>query len=686
MDTGENLFRTWDPIGAHARSLNLDDSEDEIELEGDGLALRCHDLQAGDSEEEEEEDIGNPESSAEVAIPRLHRYGNVLLPEVPQFEPFEHSVPRHDRKIYLPDDLQNQCNRVNRSGEQNYDQAADELASDDLPSPSSSFKLFFTDEEFEILAENTNAYARQKEAGRQGRPWRPTCGAELKIFFGLIIYMGVYRSTGISSYWSRNRELPAHDIIRYMTLVRFEQLKRYFHVAPPREFPLPSSKWTYKVQPLAYNLQRRYQYYCLPASEVAIDEMMVRFTGRSLHTTMIRGKPIPQGYKMLAICEHGYTFSFMFTSQSESFSDILDIYQGTQSLSPTSKAVFQLATTLPAQRFRFTLYCDNYFSNIPLFTALREYNISACGTVRTNSARYPSQFKLDKKGPPLPWNTISGIVSENRSVLALIWQDKTLVRFLTTAHRATSGPENFVSRERRRPHITEANRALIDQGWGSDPVRRLSLPRFSVDYNDFMGGVDIADQRRSYYSTQLRVCRNWLPIFFWLLDTTIINAHLIAQQAIPHPSRSAMYLQYHSYFRTRLAWNLVLSGFETINPSFARQIQTEINPYARGRHCPGATPLGNTTEARRAGYVGKNYHLPPTRFTPGSHSLQPTGKRSSPPCIFCRYLSKSPARAILFNNLNGPKGKIRRTSFQCSFCKTPLCREFCFDMYHKYRE
>jgi len=498
--------------------------------------------------------------------------------------------------------------------------------------------------------------------------------------------MGVYRSTGISSYWSRNRELPAHDIIRLMTLVRFQQLKRYFHVAPTREFPLPSSKWTYKVLPLAYNLQRRYQYHCLPASEVAIDEMIVRFTGRSLHTTMIRGKPIPQGYKMLAICEHGYTFSFMFTWQSESFSDILDIYQGTQSLSPTSKAVFQLATTLPAQRFRFTLYCDNYFSNIPLFTTLREYNISTCGTVRTNSACYPSQFKLDKKGPPMPWNTISGIVSENRSVLALIWQDKTLVRFLTTAHRATSGPENFVSRERRHPHITEANRALIDQEWGSDPVRRLSLPRFSVDYNDFMGGVDIADQRRSYYSTQLRVCRNWLPIFFWLLDTTIINAHLIAQQAIPHPSRSAMYLQYHSYFQTRLAWNLVLSGFATLNPSFARQIQTEINPYARSRHCPGATPLGNTTEARRAGYAGKNYHLPPTRFTPGSHSLQPTGKHSSSSCIFCRYLSKSPARATLFNNLNGPKGKIRRTNFQYSFCKTPLCREFCFDMYHKYRE
>jgi len=148
--------------------------------------------------------------------------------------------------------------------------------------------------------------------------------------------------------------------------------------------------------------------------------MMVHFTSRSHNTTMIRGKPIPQGYRMLAVCEHGHTFSFMFTSQSKSFSNILDIYQGAQALSPTSKAVFQLATTLPAQRFHFTLYCDNYFSNISLFTALREYSISACETVRTNSAPYLPQFKLNKKGSFLPWNTLPGIISESGSVLALI--------------------------------------------------------------------------------------------------------------------------------------------------------------------------------------------------------------------------------------------------------------------------
>src|SRR5205807_5200261 len=126
----------------------------------------------------------------------------ISLPGVPQFEPFEHPVPRHSRTIYLPDDLQNACNRNTHAYEQNYHRLAREPSSNDLPSPLSFFKLFFTDEEFEILAENTNAYVRQKEAGRQGRPWWATSSAEIKIFFGLVIYMGVYHCPGVSSYWS----------------------------------------------------------------------------------------------------------------------------------------------------------------------------------------------------------------------------------------------------------------------------------------------------------------------------------------------------------------------------------------------------------------------------------------------------------------------------------------------------
>jgi hypothetical protein len=183
-------------------------------------------------------------------------------------------------------------------------------------------------------------------------------------------------------------------------------------------------------------------------------------------------------------------------------------------------------------------YCDDYFSNFPLFEALREYGIEACGTVRPNSAGYPRTLaRIDKKKSRPPWNTLCGALSTQGNVLAVVRQDKNLVRFLTSVHQATPEQSNLVFRERKRPQVNPENRQLVGRRASQ---KKMLLPRCSTDYNDHMGGVDITDQRRNYYSTQLTVCRNWMAIFFWLLDTAIINS-FVMEELIPRPSNSDLH-------------------------------------------------------------------------------------------------------------------------------------------------
>src|SRR6266498_112357 len=61
----------------------------------------------------------------------------------------------------------------------------------------------------------------------------------------------------------------------------------------------------------------------------------------------------------------------------------------------------------------------------------------------------------------------------------------------------------------------------------SESKKKLLIPKVIDDYNYNMNGVDVADQLRSYYNTQQTVRRNWMPLFFWLLDTVIVNAYRI---------------------------------------------------------------------------------------------------------------------------------------------------------------
>jgi len=702
-----------DPLPAPVSNVDpgLDESEEEIQLDNDGYVQGWGE----DASEDEGEGEGGSKSTTRTGAGLLNRE----LPQPPEFTPFNHHAPEHVRKVTLPPDFPERfLMTVNE----------DRLTPADIPAPESTevvegpiqsnqrlvpgsfFSLFFPVTEFETMANNTNAYAALKGAGESGRRWWDTSSGELMIFVGLLIYMGVHKSIRVGLYWEKSDEFPRHEITEYMSKFRFEQLKRYFHISLPSQpntdrqnpsQPPACQHWTQKLQPLATNLERRFQSYLLPATNVAIDEMMVRFTGRSVHTVMMRAKPIPQGFKMLALCERGYTYAFMFTSRVDRFSDLQrGLYNGPsqQALSPTSSAVFQLMMSLPYTNYRFVLYCDNYFSNIPLFKALREYSIAACGTTRPNSARYPPVLKFNKHTSRLPWNTLSGVVSTD--VLAVVWQDKNVVRFLTTYHECTPEERNFTTRRRKRPRITSSNSELIRAGWGEDHVRQLRIPLLSVNYNDYMGGVDIADQRRSYYYTQLPTCRNWFPLFFWLLDTSIINSFLLSQvyfSTLPSclssssssssslsPTSTYSFLSpkskswsAHGFYRTRLAWNLVLEGFRR-----SRILPTPTAPLPN-LHTPSRIqPLGNRSQKRGAGsYITKNYDLNSRRLLPGDHICE-KAPRTKNYCLFCRYLSKKPELTTVFHNPNGPKGRVRYTNFQCSFCKVPLCKTFCMQKYH----
>ncbi|RPA91850.1 hypothetical protein L873DRAFT_1780403 [Choiromyces venosus 120613-1] len=73
-----------------------------------------------------------------------------------------------------------------------------------------------------------------------------------------------------------------------------------------------------------------------------------------------------------------------------------------------------------------------------------------------------------------------------------------------------------------------------------------------------MGSVDIADQLRSYYSTQQCCRRNWLPLFYWLLDTSLVNAYRI-QRTINSPAYWKQQSQ-HFHFRSEVADKVIHEG------------------------------------------------------------------------------------------------------------------------------
>jgi hypothetical protein len=67
-----------------------------------------------------------------------------------------------------------------------------------------------------------------------------------------------------------------------------------------------------KVEPLASLLRKKFQAYVVVGQNISFDEMMVPFTGRSKHTIKMKNKPISEGIKIWALCDHGYLWDFLF--------------------------------------------------------------------------------------------------------------------------------------------------------------------------------------------------------------------------------------------------------------------------------------------------------------------------------------------------------------------------------------
>ena len=166
-----------------------------------------------------------------------------------------------------------------------------------------------------------------------------------------------------------------------------------------------------------------------------------------------------------------------------------------------------------------------------------KFRIGTCETARQNSSGFPEELRVEKTltgNQKLDYHFLTRIKVSmtvgNNGVLAILWIDNAPVTMLTTVHNI-HGSKSHVTTDRKHPRDTSSNAASVRQLYGSNEfVKPLSIPTCIDDYNQFMGGIDIADQYRSYYTTQLIARRNWLPIFFWLLDTALLNSFIIYRE------------------------------------------------------------------------------------------------------------------------------------------------------------
>jgi len=156
-----------------------------------------------------------------------------------------------------------------------------------------------------------------------------------------------------------------------------------------------------------------------------------------------------------------------------------------------------------------------FFTGVSLLKKLLDVGIYSCGTIRTRRKQFPqqlSQLKFANQGDSKVLQSV-----ETPQLTATVWKDKKNVFYLSTNADPT-GNATVLRRQR------------------TGKRREVVSPMSVSLYQQHMNGVDRADQLRESYPAGRKSLKWWRYIFWYLLNTAVVNA-MVCQKESPNHQR-----------------------------------------------------------------------------------------------------------------------------------------------------
>jgi len=524
-----------------------------------------------------------------------------------------------------------------------------------------TFKKLFSQVVVDIIVNATNSYAENArettEKFSEIRPWKPVNSTDIWRYIGCLLYMGEHIEKKHEEYWGNS-----HRLNECLSLKRFQQIHRYLTLRDGSIHPQENGEcFAWSVEPIASIIRRNCSANWTPSSHLAIDEAMIPYQGRSKHTVKLKNKPISEGYKVWVLEDSGYVYNWLWHSRESGPEGIpkgglivqQKVPQGPNSvhLAPTFALVIRLAEHLHEQHPNhvFCLFLDNLFLNINVSHALLALNICCTGTTRKNALGIPQWLiKLKEHNRGLVWN--STLAQIEGYTLCFLWQDNNAVLGMTTAFRLK---DETVWSYRKRPAPTSTNAHIVRPVFG-DLVRKwLRIPLAIDQYNHYMGGVDVADQLRKNMTVHRPwEARTWRPLWYYILDTCLVNSYLIYKGNSEDMSNRA-----HRGFRETLS------------------LELRNTPYLEAEKTTNKRRYSNSLLMVNQEALFHNW----IQFKSRSY------------CVWCKEHAEEwtpkRARPVLSELVNGEQSPKRerqsKSQWGCDSCNVSLCRRGrCWDNYH----
>ncbi|XP_011927637.1 PREDICTED: piggyBac transposable element-derived protein 3 isoform X8 [Cercocebus atys] len=361
----------------------------------------------------------------------------------------------------------------------------------EMRTPTEILELFLDDEVIELIVKYSNLYADSKGVHLG------LTSSEFKCFLGIIFLSGYVSVPRRRMFWEQRTDVHNVLVSAAMRRDRFETIFSNLHVADNADLD-PVDKFS-KLRPLISKLNERCMKFVPNETYFSFDEFMVPYFGRHGYKQFIRGKPIRFGYKFWcgATCL-GYICWFQ-PYQGKNPNTKHEEYGVGASL------VLQFSEALTeAHPGQYHFVFNNFFTSIALLDKLSSMGHQATGTVRKDhidKVPLESDVALKKKERGTFDYRIDG-----KGNIVCRWNDNSVVTVASSG--AGIHPLCLVSR------YSQKLKKKI----------QVQQPNMIKVYNQFMGGVDRADENIDKYRASIRGKKWYSSPLLFCFELVLQNA------------------------------------------------------------------------------------------------------------------------------------------------------------------
>jgi len=410
---------------------------------------------------------------------------------------------------------------------------------------------------FDAAVEETNRFAAKRveknkpnvRNSSRFKQWKPVTLPEMKRFFAIHILTGLVKKQRLEEYWSTAPEIDTPFVRTVMSRNRFQEILSNIHFAdnssPENDKNSPLFDKLHRVRPIIKCLNLRFRTTYKPERELSIDEGGCPWKGRGGSRVYMKGKPHKYNMKLYELCESTTGFCLSFEVYAGKERGLVREEDCDPDENETTKLVMRLLALANCLNSGHYLYIDNYYSSPALCEQLKAKSTYVCGTVRTNRKDLPDMMKeYNKRDKKNKLKDFQSFFRTKELKMALSFRDKvaksnvnTRVNLLSTIHDATEQQALF-----RIRHTNER-----------EPQWRYK-PSCIVDYNKYMGGVDLNGQMLASYYVPRRGIKWWRKLAFHLFDMAVLNAYMAYQKFTKREKGNPVN---HSKFRRQIALHLI---------------------------------------------------------------------------------------------------------------------------------